>query len=327
MEYFKADKDKIAFGPVPSRRLGKSLGINNIPNKFCSYDCIYCQVGRTLNKTIKKRVFYKVEDIIQSVEKKINNLKNRHEKIDYITYVPDGEPTLDINLKKEVEELKKLNIPIAIITNTSLMYREDVRNDLMDFDLVSLKINTVEEELWKIIDRPHEDLELNDILEGILSFKKEFKGKIITETMLLDGINYTDEVIKDTAKFLKELSPNKCYISIPIRPPAEKIKPANEETINKVFQIFSKIIGLDKIEYLIGYEGNEFAYSGNIEEDLLSITSVHPMRKEAVEELLKKANVGWDVVERLIKEDKLIKLEYDDNIFYMRKLRSRLNDY
>ena len=158
MEYFKADKDKIAFGPVPSRRLGKSLGINNIPNKFCSYDCIYCQVGRTLNKTIKRRNFYKVEDIIQSVEKKINNLKNRHEKIDYITYVPDGEPTLDINLKKEVEELKKLNIPIAIITNTSLMYREDVRNDLMDFDLVSLKINTVEEKLWKIIDRPHKDL-------------------------------------------------------------------------------------------------------------------------------------------------------------------------
>ncbi len=320
MEYFKADKYKIAFGPVPSRRLGKSLGINNIPNKFCSYDCIYCQVGRTLNKTIERRIFYRVEDIIQSVGEKMNNLKNKNEKIDYITYVPDGEPTLDINLKKEVEELKKLNIPTAIITNTSLMYREDVRNDLIDFDLVSLKINAVDENLWKIIDRPHDDLNLKDILSGILKFKKEFKGKIITETMLLNGITYTDEVIKDTAKFLKELSPNKCYISIPIRPPAEKIEPANEKTINKAFQIFSKIIGLDKIEYLIGYEGNEFAYSGNIEEDLLSITSVHPMRKEAVEELLKKANVGWDVVERLIKENKLIKLEYDNNIFYMRKL-------
>ncbi|WP_292461160.1 radical SAM protein [Methanothermococcus sp.] len=323
MEYFKDDKE-IVFGPVPSRRLGKSLGINNIPNKFCSYDCVYCQVGRTLNKTIERQAFYKVEDIIQSVEKRIINLKNRNEKIDYITYVPDGEPTLDINLKKEVEELKKLNIPIAIITNTSLMYREDVREDLMDFDLVSLKINAVDGELWKIIDRPHDELNLKDILNGILKFKKEFKGKIITETMLLDEINYTDEVIMDTAKFLKKLSPNKCYISIPIRPPAEKIKPANEETINRVFQIFSKIIGLDKVEYLIGYEGNEFAYSGNIEEDLLSITSVHPMRKEGVEELLKKAGAGWDIVDKLIKENKLIKLEYDDNIFYMRKLKSRL---
>ncbi|AEH06891.1 radical SAM protein [Methanothermococcus okinawensis] len=324
MGYFKADKDKIAFGPVPSRRLGKSLGINNIPNKYCSYDCIYCQVGRTINKTIKRQEFYKVEDIVSSVKKKVHNLKNNNEKIDYITYVPDGEPTLDINLKKEVEELKKLDIPIAIITNTSLMYREDVRNDLMDFNLVSLKVNTVEEEFWKIIDRPHDELNLKDILEGILTFKESFKGKIITETMLLDGINYTDEVIEDTAKFLKRLSPNKCYISIPIRPPAEKIKPASEEIINKVFQIFSNVIGLDKVEYLIGYEGNEFAYSGNIEEDLLSITSVHPMRKEGVEELLKKANANWDIVDKLIKENKLIKLKYGNNTFYMRKLKSRL---
>ncbi|XRP97282.1 radical SAM protein [Methanocaldococcus sp. 16A] len=312
----------IAFGPVPSRRLGKSLGINNIPCKFCSYDCIYCQVGRTIDKTIERRAFYNPEDIFKSVKEKINKLSN--EKIDYLTFVADGEPTLDINLSKDVEMLRDFDIPIAIITNSSLIWKEDVRNDLLNFDLVSFKIDSAEEKIWKEINRPHENLNLNKILEGIISFRDNYKGELITETMILGNIRYTEESIIKTAEFLKELNPDRCYLNIPIRPPSEKyIKPPKIELINKILAIFNEIVGIDKVELLGKFEGNEFVFSENVEEDILAITSVHPMREEVIKELLNKANISFDIIEKMVNEGKLIKLEYNGEIFYMKKIKSR----
>jgi len=177
--------------------------------------------------------------------------------------------------------------------------------------------------LWRKIDRPHKSLKLDEILDGMLKFRKNFKGKLVTETMLIDGINYGDE-FEEIAEFLKELKPDIAYMAIPTRPPAERwVKPASEETINGAFQIFAKALGSDRVEYLIGYEGNAFAFTGNVEEDLLSITSVHPMREDAVEDFLKKANADWSVVEKLLREGKIIELEYEGRKFYMRRLKSR----
>lgn len=313
----------IAFGPVPSRRLGKSLGINNIPDKVCSYACVYCQIGKTLRMEVKRRPFYPPELIFEEVKRKVEKAWERGERIDYLTFVPDGEPTLDANLGEEIEMLKSFNIPLAILTNSSLIWREDVRNDLLKLDFVSLKLDAVTEALWRKVDRPHKTLKLDKILEGILEFRRDFKGKIVTETMLIDGINYGDE-LKKIAEFLKELKPDMAYIAVPTRPPWEKwVKPAREDVINMAFHVFADAIGEERVEYLIGYEGNAFAFTGNVEEDILSITAVHPMREDALRELLKKANAGWDIVEKLIAEGKLIELEYEGKRFYMRKLKSR----
>lgn len=313
----------IAFGPVPSRRLGKSLGINNIPDKVCSYACVYCQIGKTLRMEVKRRPFYPPELIFEEVRRKVEKVWERGERIDYLTFVPDGEPTLDANLGEEIEMLKSLNIPLAILTNSSLIWREDVRNDLLKLDFVSLKLDAVTEALWRKVDRPHKTLKLDKILEGILEFRRDFKGKIVTETMLIDGINYGDE-FREIAEFLKELKPDMAYIAVPTRPPWEKwVKPAREDVINMAFHVFADAIGEERVEYLIGYEGNAFAFTGNVEEDILSITAVHPMREDALRELLKKANAGWDIVEKLIAEGKLIALEYGGKKFYMRKLKSR----
>jgi len=313
----------IAFGPVPSRRLGKSLGINNIPDKVCSYACVYCQIGKTLRMEVKRRPFYPPELIFEEVKRKVEKAWERGERIDYLTFVPDGEPTLDANLGEEIEMLKSFNIPLAILTNSSLIWREDVRNDLLKLDFVSLKLDAVTEALWRKVDRPHKTLKLDKILEGILEFRRDFKGKIVTETMLIDGINYGDE-LKKIAEFLRELKPDMAYIAVPTRPPWEKwVKPAREDVINMAFHVFADAIGEERVEYLIGYEGNAFAFTGNVEEDILSITAVHPMREDALKELLKKANAEWDVVEKLIAEGKLIELEYGEKKFYMRKLKSR----
>ena len=318
------DMGKLAFGPVPSRRLGKSLGINNIPAKTCSYSCVYCQLGRTITMATERQAFYKPEDIVREVKRKVEEAVSRSERIDFVTFVPDGEPTLDISLGKAISGLKQIEIPIAVITNASLIWRDDVKEDLLEADLVSLKVDAVSEDLWRRMNRPHKSLRLNAVLEGVTEFANMFKGAVISETMLVDGIDYGGEFekIADFLKHLKRL--DKAYIAIPTRPPAEKwVKPAEEETVNAAFQVFAEELGVDRVEYLIGYEGNAFAFTGKVEEDLLSITAVHPMREEAVEEFLKKANADWHVIEKLLEEDRLIELEYQRNRYYMRRLPSR----
>jgi wyosine [tRNA(Phe)-imidazoG37] synthetase (radical SAM superfamily) len=310
----------ISFGPVPSRRLGQSIGINNIPPKNCTYSCIYCQLGRTTNIQIKRQTFYKPQKIFESVKNKIKKAEEKGESIDYITFVPDGEPTLDINLGKEIEMLKSLNFKIAVITNSSLLWKKEVREELSNADYVSLKIDTVNENNWEKINRPHPLLKIDKILLGLTEFSQVFHGKLITETMLIRNLNDNKKELDTIANFIKKLDPKKSYISIPIRPPTEKwATPAVEIDLNIAYQVFNeKSIN---VEFLTGYEGNAFAFTGNVKEDLLSITSVHPMREESVSNFLLKAKADWTVIEKMIKEDKLVEVEYNNKKFYLRKLQ------
>jgi len=311
----------IAFGPVPSRRLGQSLGINNIPPKTCSYSCIYCQIGRTLNMNVNKQVFYEPKEILEEVKNKVKESKIKDESIDYLAFVPDGEPTLDINLGEEIEILSSLGIKIAVITNSSLLWKKEVRDKLCKADWVSVKIDAINKDIWKKIDRPYKSLKLDRILDGISKFSRAFDGDLVTETMLIKDVNDSEKELEAIADFISGLNHKKSYISIPIRPPTEKwVKPADEQEINTAYQIF-KEKEID-VEYLIDYEGNSFAFTKNVEEDLLSITSVHPMRREGVEVFLQKANANWEVIKKLLGENKLIKLQYHGKDFYMKKIRN-----
>jgi wyosine [tRNA(Phe)-imidazoG37] synthetase (radical SAM superfamily) len=314
------DKERLVFGPVPSRRLGRSLGVNNIPPKTCSYSCVYCQLGRTNNMLVDRRAFYEPDQILAQVERRIDEVESRGGKIDYITFVPDGEPTLDVNLGREIMLLKHFGIPVAVITNASLLWNDDVRGDLLAADFVSLKVDAVSPDLWRNINRPNKDLKLDVILDGIRQFSRSFKGVLVSETMLIDNIDYGGE-LERIAGFLGGLDKlDKAYVAIPTRPPAEKwVKPAREEKVNTAFQLFVKRLGNDRVEYLIGYEGNAFAFTGDVREDLLSITAVHPMREEAVRELLRRAGASWQIVDELLRNGKLVRLEYEGKIYYMRR--------
>ena len=312
----------IAFGPVPSRRLGRSLGINNIPPKVCTYSCVYCQLGRTIEMQVEPRAFYEPQEIWQDVQHKVEKAKEVRETIDYLTFVPDGEPTLDVNLGYEIELLKSLGLRVAVITNGSLIWREDVREDLRGADWVSLKVDSTQEEVWRRINRPHRTLQLASILDGMLEFAGVYSGELVTETMLVEGVNDSDDHLGEVADFLARLRPARAYLAIPTRPPAEEwARPPSEQAINRAYQIVSERV--DQMEYLIGYEGNAFAFTGNVEEDLLSITAVHPMREEALSEFLMRAGADWPVVQGLIARGQLIEMEYEGRKFYMRKLRSR----
>ena len=312
----------IAFGPVPSRRLGRSLGINNIPPKVCTYSCVYCQVGRTIKMQVERRAFYGPEEILQAVRDKVERARESGEPIDYLTFVPDGEPTLDVNLGCEIELLRSLGIKIAVITNASLIWREDVREALMKADWVSLKVDSTREEIWRRINRPHRTLQLTLILDGMLEFANAYRGELVTETMLVEDVNDSDDHVRGVADFLAGLRPARAYLAIPTRPPAEEwVRSPGEEAINRAYQIFSK--GVDQVEYLVGYEGDAFAFTGNVEEDLLSITAVHPMREEAVSEFLARARTDWPVVRKLIAHGQLTEMDYEGRKFYMRKLDGR----
>jgi wyosine [tRNA(Phe)-imidazoG37] synthetase (radical SAM superfamily) len=322
MQKNKHDNDKglkiIAFGPVPSRRLGQSIGINNIPTKICTYSCIYCQLGRTQLFQSSRQPFYTPQEIVESVKQKIHGLNTKKKTVDYLTFVSNGEPTLDSNLGEEIRLLKSLGIRIAVITNASLLWRRDVCDDLRNADWVSLKIDTVNQKTWHRINRPYRSLKLKEILDGIVEFSNSYTGDLATETMLIQDINNGTEDIKKLAEFLGILSPKKSYLSIPIRPPAEpQVKPAVENKIIYAFQAITEQ-GVEA-ECLLGYEGSTFAFTGPIEEELLGIMSVHPMREENVRELLLKTNESWTLIEKLLDQKKIIQTEYKGKKFYIRK--------
>jgi wyosine [tRNA(Phe)-imidazoG37] synthetase (radical SAM superfamily) len=316
----------IAFGPVPSRSLGRSLGINNIPPKICTYACVYCQLGRTIKMQAERQPFYEPEEILRDVQDQVEKAQEAGESIDYLTFVPDGEPTLDLDLGREIELLRRLGIKIAVITNSSLVWREDVREALMKADWVSLKVDAVREDVWRRIDRPHGTLRLASIQDGMLEFAKDYTGDLVTETMLVEGANDGEQRLREVADFLARLQPGVSYLAIPTRPPAEKwVRPPQEETINRAYQILSRAVR--RVEYLIGYEGNAFAFTGDVEQDLLSITAVHPMREDAVDEFLARAQskrgteADWEAVRRLVAQDRLVETEYKGHRFYLRRLR------
>jgi wyosine [tRNA(Phe)-imidazoG37] synthetase (radical SAM superfamily) len=312
----------IAFGPVPSRRLGNSLGINNIPPKICTYSCVYCQLGRTNKMQVKRRIFYNPQKILRAIQDKVKKVKETGASIDYLTFVPDGEPMLDINLGYEIDLLKILGIKIAVITNGSLIWRQDVREALMKADWVSLKIDSAQEEFWRRINRPYGTLKLSSIQQGMLEFARTYRGELVTETMLVRTVNDSENGLSNIAGFLARLRPDRAYLAIPTRPPAEEwAQPPPEEIINQAYHILHERI--DQVEYLIGYEGNDFAFTGNLEEDLLSITAVHPMREEAVNDFLTRAESDWSVIHRLTNRGQLIETKYKGRKFYMRRLPDR----
>ncbi|MEA5115156.1 MAG: radical SAM protein [Geobacteraceae bacterium] len=315
------------YGPVPSRRLGRSLGINNIPSKVCPYSCVYCQVGRTTHLQAARSAFLSPEVLVAEVAERVEKLRGRGENVDYLSFVPNGEPTLDVNLGRTIELLKPLGIRIAVITNASLLWRAEVREDLSKADWVSVKVDTVREDLWRKLNRPHPSLRLTELLDGIRAFAEVFQGELETETMLVRGVNDSGNDLKRTGTFIARLDPARACLSAPVRPPAELwVEPPTEDMLNTAFQIYREC-GLP-VEMLVEFEGTYFSSTGDIGEDLLAITAVHPMREDAVREFLARRNGDWHTVRELIEEGHLVETEYGGSRFFVRKYQQkRLNRF
>jgi wyosine [tRNA(Phe)-imidazoG37] synthetase (radical SAM superfamily) len=207
------------FGPVPSRRLGFSLGVDTIPFKTCSLDCIYCQLGRTINKTTQRREYIATDDVLREIEEVLREGKG----IDYITFSGSGEPTLNSEIRSMISRIKKLtSIPLAILTNGTLLYQPRVREDLMGADLVIPSLDTVRQEIFEMVNRPHPSLKIDEVITGIDIFSQEFNGKVWLEIMLVKGINDSPEEIEKIAQVTHEMNLEKIQLNTVVRPPAEE---------------------------------------------------------------------------------------------------------
>jgi wyosine [tRNA(Phe)-imidazoG37] synthetase (radical SAM superfamily) len=311
-------ENRIAFGPVPSRRLGRSLGINNIPPKSCSYSCVYCQVGPTRERRIEPGAFGSPGNLVSAVEQRVETLRAREETLDFLTFVPEGEPTLDVHLAEEIRELKSLGIRLAVLTNGSLVGRENVRKALRLADCVSVKVDAVDEDVWRRINRPSPALRLSVILDGLLRFARTYEGVLITETMLLGGLNDSDESSESTLEFLERLGPRIAYLAVPTRPTLEEsARPASEEFVNRAYQRFAE--RLPHVELLTGSEGTDFGTTGDVVEDLLGVTAVHPLREDAATALLARGGGSPGLLDRLVREGWIEEVRYRGQKFYLRR--------
>jgi len=223
---------KYIFGPVPSRRLGASLGVDVIPSKTCTFDCVYCQLGVTKNKTADRQAFVSKANVINELKEILDKEANR---IDYVTFSGSGEPTLNSEIGEMIEQIKAFtNVPVAVLTNGSLLYRADVRKDLCKADLVVPSLDAIIEGTFLNVNRPHESLHLSMIIEGLREFSQEFQGKIWLEIMLVKNVNDDINELKYIADLVQDIKLNKIHLNTVVRPPAEEfaLSVTREEMIN-----------------------------------------------------------------------------------------------
>jgi len=207
------------YGPVPSWRLGRSLGVDIVPFKTCSFNCIYCETGRTTNLTLERKEYVSKTSVIEELKAFLCKRKN----VDYITFSGSGEPTLNSRIGEMINEVKKLtDIPVAVVTNSSLLNREEVRRELQGADVVLPSLDVVSQSLFESLNRPHPSLKIEEIINGLIEFRKEFKNKIWLEVLLVKGINDAPEEIRKLAKVIEKIKPDKVQLNTVIRPPAEE---------------------------------------------------------------------------------------------------------
>jgi wyosine [tRNA(Phe)-imidazoG37] synthetase (radical SAM superfamily) len=305
----------IVFGPVPSRRLGRSLGINHVWPKTCSYACAYCQVGPTVSLRIDRRSFCDPTVIAEEVGDRLDLAARRREAIDYVTFVPDGEPTLDAGLGRAIELIKRLAVRVAVITNASLLWRPEVRNALAQADWVSMKIDAADEGAWLRMNRPHGGLSLETVLQGQRDFAATFRGELVTETMLVAGVNDGRRALERLADCLGRLGVSAAWLGVPVRPPAESwVRAPAAETVWRACERLARAV--PRVACLTTHEGDDFSATGDLEADLVAIGSVHPLREAAVRDIVRRAGADWRMVERLVEQHRLDVVDYDGVRFY-----------
>lgn len=205
------------FGPVPSRRLGRSLGVDLVPFKTCTYDCIYCQLGRTTNKTVERRQWVPLDDILAELKEKLAT------KPDYITLSGSGEPTLYSRLDELIARIRSMtDIPVAVLTNGSLLWQEEIRRQLMDAHLVIPSLDAGHGSMFRAVNRPHESISFDRMLEGLIAFREEYYGEYWLEVFLLAGHTAVDSELERMADCVRRIKPDRVQLNTATRPPAEE---------------------------------------------------------------------------------------------------------
>jgi len=270
------------FGPVPSRRLGRSLGIDPVPLKTCNWNCVYCQLGRTRPVVNLRKEYIAPDLILEQVARFLD--EHDHCDIDWVTFVGSGEPLLNAGLGRMIREVKALSdIPVAVITNGTLLHMPDVRQELLAADAVLPSLDAGSAELYRKINRPHARIPFELHLQGLIDLGREYKGNLWPEVMLIHGVNDTEEALSDLAAAFQKIEPDCIHLNIPSRPPAEAwVQPADEAGVLRAMAILGDVArAVHPVEgkYERGSESNSL-------DAILAIVQRHPMREDEVKHTL-----------------------------------------
>ena len=267
------------FGPVLSRRLGFSLGVDLVPFKTCSLDCIYCQAGKTTHKTIERKSYVSLESVIPELKDALK----QNQKIDYITLSGSGEPTLNLDLGRIITAIKKItDIPVAVLTNGTLLHLESVRDELMAADLVVPSLDAVSQEIFCEINKPHPHINVSQMIAGLKSLRESFSGDIWLEIMLVKGLNDFPEEIKKLKEVISSIEFEKVQLNTTVRPAADKvIEPVTNEELASIKELLG-----ERCEVIAGFRENQHTIDTNIPEKIISIISRRPLNLSEISDSL-----------------------------------------
>jgi wyosine [tRNA(Phe)-imidazoG37] synthetase (radical SAM superfamily) len=298
------------FGPVPSRRLGKSLGIDLIPAKTCTYDCLYCQVGKTTRKTLHTEAFAPLQEIFKELQEKL-----RHLSPDTITLSGSGEPTLHQGIGELISFIRgHTEIPTAIITNGSLLYRQEIRRRILHAHMIMPTLSSAFEETFQAIHRPHGHLRLSRVIEGLIALRSEYKGLLLLEVPFLAGFNDSDEEVDALKKTISEIAPDKIHLNTVVRPPSEpNALPLDRKRLEEIMIVLggpAEIIAETPLEAGDAYHGEGVSV-------ILEMAKRRPVRITDIAH-----GLGMDLkdVEGLIKglraKNLLRIVQHEDDVYY-----------
>jgi len=227
------------YGPVQSRRLGLSLGVSLTPHKVCDFDCLYCQLGRTTKLSGARDEYVKIADILEELKSWFLNNPEEAKALSYVTLAGSGEPTLNLRIGELISEIKKLApVKVAVITNASLLNDFSVRNALLAADLIVPSLDAVVPEVFLALNRPSPDIKLEDIIAGLIALRREYRGQIWLEVMLVKGVNDDIRYIKRLKEAVERINPDKIQLNSPVRSTSENdVLPVNKAKLGKIKEL------------------------------------------------------------------------------------------
>jgi len=276
------------FDPVPSRRLGQSLGIDTIPLKTCNWNCVYCQLGRSVPLINERREYFPRSEILAEVETALST--HSPGEIDWVTFVGSGEPTLHSSIGWLIRQVKALTrLPVAVITNGSLLYLPEMREELSESEAVLPTLDAGNPHLYRKINRPHPEVSFERLVEGLTAFYREYQGQLWVEVMLVRRLNDTEEALREIAAILQTIHPDQVHINLPTRPPAELwVQPPDEEGLLRAQAI------LGEVALVVHPAEGDFDLSGHkdVVDAVVAVITRHPMSEEELTHALERWSPG-----------------------------------
>lgn len=308
---------KYLFGPVPSRRLGMSLGVDLVPRKVCSLDCVYCEVGKTTKLTLDRKEYIKFDN----VKKELTNYFNNNPNPDYITFSGSGEPTLNIRIGEILQFIKqnKPGIPVAVLTNGTMFYDKNVREAIKDADVVLPSLDAATEDIFRKINRPSKDLTIDKYIQGLIVFRSEFKGKIWLEIFILPDYNDSDNELIELKKVILKINPDSVQLNTLDRPgTVANLRGATKKELQRVIDFWK----LDNIEIIAASSERKKiqSYRKDTETAIIETIARRPCTLDDLTKILgihiNEINKYLDVLEA---ENKIETVHQERGIFYQKR--------